>query len=607
LVSVATDYPVVSSENETVKETEDSLALDAVVSVADTLLAHPVPVDPETEGRSETNSVTATETTQTLAPAPEPAADKLVVEPVKPAQEPAPEAAGAPDTQVAAPEAPQPQPEAEPDAEPQVAIESSPATEATKAEPKLETQNPPAPGEMIKPDNEPEPQSEVKSAIEMKAAAIAEVVDEPASVVEAAPPASAEPEKSPETEKIPEPVHTDGLVGEKLSETEQKLESPAETTIVSTENPEKAEIPEATETLSSADQIQKAEHEIDDVMSVSLIHTDSSEGQHRLPDPPAEEKSTEDEPGVDFELGGLPKESDNDDSKEDGGFRPVGHHGIKVIQPLEPIVPIEPEIAEELAKLNHEISATVAPTRQVPEVDSKVPEETSKPDEPVVSVEAAKPAHAPVAEIAAAPVVSALPDVDLPQAESLAADEVAKARTEQTPVQLAPQVPKPELIDAIAPVKAEAPIMVTALPEDAIKIDPAIAPETITEQESDPAPKEQPVAEPVVPDAVETPKEPAPAQTEATPNPKPSSKRRHRLGRRNRDERPLEEITSKSEKDHNEPSEAAQEAAPLTGTLILPTGVKPSAESHAVVAEKPKKLAAGEVYVDATGNVIIGE
>ena len=46
---------------------------------------------------------------------------------------------------------------------------------------------------------------------------------------------------------------------------------------------------------------------------------------------------------------------------------------------------------------------------------------------------------------------------------------------------------------------------------------------------------------------------------------------------------------------------------PLVGKLILPTGEKPKPEPVQPKVEKPKKLAPGEVFVDASGNVTIGE
>jgi hypothetical protein len=84
-----------------------------------------------------------------------------------------------------------------------------------------------------------------------------------------------------------------------------------------------------------------------------------------------------------------------------------------------------------------------------------------------------------------------------------------------------------------------------------------------------------------------------------------SRRRRKRGGRGN--EKSVEHIESAAEEEHNKPSEAATHAAPLTGTLILPTGEKPAAEPEKPKEAKPKKLAPGEVYVDDSGNVMIGE
>jgi hypothetical protein len=45
----------------------------------------------------------------------------------------------------------------------------------------------------------------------------------------------------------------------------------------------------------------------------------------------------------------------------------------------------------------------------------------------------------------------------------------------------------------------------------------------------------------------------------------------------------------------------------MPGKLIMPSADKPKPDPILQVAEKPKKLAPGEVYVDANGNVTTGD
>ena len=145
-------------------------------------------------------------------------------------------------------------------------------------------------------------------------------------------------------------------------------------------------------------------------------------------------------------------------------------------------------------------------------------------------------------------------EVELPPAQSLAASEVAKARAEQrtaTNEPLAPEVgPAPEMAGAPAQAGGQASLS--------------------------PAPKA---------------------------NPAPTSKRRRRRG----SDKPAEVVASQAEAEHNQPTEAEAETGALTGRLILPSHDKPAPEPEKTVAERPKQLAPGEVYVDPAGNVIIGE
>jgi hypothetical protein len=332
--------------------------------------------------------------------------------------------------------------------------------------------------------------------------------------------------------------------------------------------------------LSAAEQIEKAEHEIDDLLSVSLIHPESSTGNHRrLPEPVEQPK---DETGVDLELNA---------EKRPVVAAPAGtpahmmaqHHGLKVIQPLEPIVPPREQFAKELAAMQAAAaqaqSAPAAggktkggatPKPAAPAVQAPTPAPAPKPPAPAPTP---APAPKPAAPVPAAPASAPLPMEtfdELPEAESLAASDVAKARAEHE--RMAMQQPAPAA--------------------------PAPAPAA-----SGPAPA--PAAEAVVAAAEKAAPAQAPAQVPAAPQKAvdDGKRKRKRPGR----EKPAEQIGSKEEAEHNKPTAAQTEAGTLTGTLILPTGEKPKAEQPQAKQEKPKKLAPGEVYVDEHGNVMIGE
>jgi hypothetical protein len=334
--------------------------------------------------------------------------------------------------------------------------------------------------------------------------------------IQAEPKPAPEPETEPKVEAAPELAPESKPQPQPESKPQVKLH-PA---------PEPAPEP----ALPPAGQIEKAEHEIDDLLSVSLIHPDASATHRRLPEP-VELAGPEDETGVDLELNA--ERSAEQHSKKAQSEHAIEHHGLKVIQPLEPIVPPKEEFAKELAAMNH-----TAPKPETPK-----PAPLPVPTEPA-ALAAAVPSPEPVP----APAPQAVEeDEGLPQAESLAADDVAKARAEQQ----ATQPPAPQ-----------------------------------AEPEAAPAPEEVP----------------APANEGRSGN----KRRRHRGGRGGRD-KSGEHVASEAEAEHNKPTEAETEAGTMTGKLILPTTQKPEPESAQPKTEKPKKLAPGEVYVDDSGNVMIGE
>jgi hypothetical protein len=148
-------------------------------------------------------------------------------------------------------------------------------------------------------------------------------------------------------------------------------------------------------------------------------------------------------------------------------------------------------------------------------------------------------------------------DTGLPQAESLAADDVAKARAEQ---------------EAKATMAAQAPS----------------------------APDVPVVTKP------QPPKDPEASATKPQ-EPEGDHKSKHKRKRSSHTERPAERVESAEEAEHNKPTEAGQEQGALTGKLILPTAEKPKPEPVQPKLEKPKKLAPGEVFVDEHGNVMTGD
>jgi hypothetical protein len=86
-------------------------------------------------------------------------------------------------------------------------------------------------------------------------------------------------------------------------------------------------------------------------------------------------------------------------------------------------------------------------------------------------------------------------------------------------------------------------------------------------------------------------------------------KRRRKRGGKGRDQNNAgsQEDAAPAQEQEAKQSEDDSASSSMTGKLILPTGEKPDRESLQPVMEKPKKLAPGEVYVDANGNVVTGD
>ncbi len=457
---------------------------------------------------------------------------------------------------------------------------------------------PPKPLDVEAPGAEkPAELAEVKPEVsEIKTEVVKPVVEAPKPEQASVPAPVSEPVKATVEEAAAEPVKP----AESLLEKVEEPAKPVEPLVV--ENAPEVESASVTQPkpMSGADQIQNVEHQIDDLLSVSLIHSDSSPSHHRLPDPITIVKS-EDESGVDLELNaGRPSEPGVAKDEHPTAV----HHGLKVIQPLEPIVPPKERFAKELAEMNAQqqpapvVAAKKAPApvaKAAPVVPPKPPAAPvavvappapkPEPPKPEPKPAAVQPAPAPLV-MQAAPLPAPTFDdfAGLPQAQSLAANDVAKVRAEQAahpaPAEVTAPVPEPELPPAPAP---------AAIVKHDEHMLPAVEKAEDKPEENKPETAEKPESE----------------QPNGSNNSNNSSKRNKR--RRGGREKPAERIESAEEAEHNQPSAAAAEAAPLTGTLILPSGEKPVMDVEKPKEAKPKKLAPGEVYVDDSGNVIIGE
>jgi hypothetical protein len=328
-----------------------------------------------------------------------------------------------------------------------------------------------------------------------------------------------------------------------------------------------------TEEMSPDAQIEKAEHEIDDLLSTSLIHEDSPAAHRRLPEPVASSNDEEGERGVDLEVGSA-REPRHIEAPVGTPQHMAEHHGLKIIQPLEPIVPPKEQFARELAALSGmEQQPTVAPA-----VAASVVEPLKQVFAPVVASKVSVPVVAPLKEsqeivkrteemLPSAPqpvlegVIRGDGDSLLPEPQLLAATDVAKLRAERD---------------------AQAALPIKAPPVAAAKVEPR-------EVVINPAP--------VIPQPIPNPEDDERAD---------SKRRRKRHGNQKREQQAPNADISKATT-NSKPVESDVPQSGVPGKLILPTTKKPEVEPAQPVSEKPKKLAPGEVYVDQNGNVMIGE
>ncbi len=342
---------------------------------------------------------------------------------------------------------------------------------------------------------------------------------------------------------------------------------------------------------SPSEQIEQTEHVIDGLLGQSLLQPESSSSlaHERLPEPASDHSRPEEEAHVDLEMNNSQPLA-APARQAPLGSRLADHHGIKVIQPLEPIVPPKELFAKELAALNeqdegaqdstdseqkppsaklarhkHELASPVATPKKpiVPAVPvaKKTNEEltVSGPTEPIEGNVIRHEGHPlPVAPASQQAEVQTetWDESALPQAESLAANDVARARAER------------EAQETLNNAQAA--------PDDSTVMTRPAEPRVQAEQ-------------------------PKPAEARKTEAPRPQKHRRLRR------EKPAEVVSSEAEDAHNRPTEAEQEHGAMTGKLIMPSGDKPKPEPEPAKLEKPKKLAPGEVFVDEHGNVVIGE
>ncbi len=225
-----------------------------------------------------------------------------------------------------------------------------------------------------------------------------------------------------------------------------------------------------------ADPIKETEHKIDDLLSASLITFDNHKRLPELTEPAEDASETKEEaPHKQDKVDKKASAPANKDSKrqssrhwlaptnasdDDGETAVVDptlaappapkpatpthselSGGQKVIQPLEPIRPRSEELSAEATALLAETEAAPAVAEEAPPVAVAAP-----PTAEESSVVEAAPAEKVAAEVLPPP-IPAEPEVTLPQAESLAAADVAKAAAaapvvKETPP-VAPAPPQP--------------------------------------------------------------------------------------------------------------------------------------------------------------------
>ncbi|MBW4061433.1 type IV secretion system DNA-binding domain-containing protein [Candidatus Saccharibacteria bacterium] len=321
--------------------------------------------------------------------------------------------------------------------------------------------------------------------------------------------------------------------------------------------------------VKAAEIVAKTEDTIDELLSTSLIHTGSS--RHRLAEPePEAAAAAETTDGKTPDSGrhwvGSSQPADIGDldegetADEESAHEPTLYSSAhqKVIQPPQSVVSLKEELAKELKAEATEMGAQAPTLAAAP---SPVPVPTTAPTPMPEPVPTPKPAAAVIRDLRPdyvananpaprpliptpppAPVVASADDFDLPEATSLAADDVAAARMAQRAAGEA----RAAAIAAVPPPRSS-----------------SLGPASTLAQPVHPAKQNRHHAE----------------QRRSTPKPAPAPVAPKRV----------------------------VEPEPMTGKLILPNAAAQAANSVPKQVVRPEKLAKGEVFVDASGNVVVGE
>jgi hypothetical protein len=349
-------------------------------------------------------------------------------------------------------------------------------------------------------------------------------------------------------------------------------------------------------------QIEKTEHKIDELLSESLIHPEELASHQEIPKPV-------ESPHAEIQPGQAPASKPVVEGP--ASTVPVAgeHHGLKVIEPLEPIVPAKEKFAKELQAL--EQPSTQVPIVEAAQVQGEAKEHSfkipflGKHDKPE---QAEQPRAAPGAsqpQNSVNPQVLVAAPTPPPATQNPSAEQPKEPPQEMPKAEPAAIIKHPgEALPETAPLAAGE--QVVAEDDDSVlpEAESLAADDVARARAKQSAAAQMKKEEPAKDAPVTTPAPPVVKKPPEAPNqPKPEPIRSH-----GKAPKPMEQVASKEEAEHNKPNEAQKEQGALTGKLIMPTGDKPKqAPVLAVEPEKPKKLAPGEVYVDSKGNVTIGE
>ena len=337
-----------------------------------------------------------------------------------------------------------------------------------------------------------------------------------------------------------------------------------------------------------AERIDKLEKQIDDLVGTSLLGAN----QHRrLPEPAATPKPA----------GDSQAEPEAPSHKQAAAEESPAHYGLKVIEPVKPIVSRKEELEREVAAMeqaeqtqaNHPAPIPPAPLPPppppAPEPQARIPEKTApKAEAPVSPPPPPSPPLPPVPEPAivkhAGQMMGVPPALPRP-AEPGAAVETAAGTTSES----GDLMPEPQSLaaDDVARARAER--------EAAQKLgEPAAVP---------PAPAASaPQGAPEAPQ----PRRESDQNRQGNNGHKNGKHKRWRDNDHSRDRGP-EQPQKQSKPADSPPPTAEDQQSVLTGKLILPSANSKPAEFEEQQLEKPKKLAPGEVFVDEKGNVLIGD